>query len=114
MPDVAATVTDTEAGPLPDAGESVSHDTLLDAVQGQDAAAAIAIEAVVPDGLAAMDAGLIAYVQPSDWTMLNFCPEMLMVALRGGPVELRMSKLTQPLMRFPGRSRTSIQESGKS
>ena len=75
----------------------MSHDTLLDAVHGQFAAAVIAIGAVVPDGPAAMDAGLIAYVQPSDWMMLNFCPETLMVALRGGPLEARISKLTVPL-----------------
>ena len=29
--------------------------------------------------------------------MLNFCPETLIVALRGGPVEAGMSKLTTPL-----------------
>ena len=96
-PVVAATVTNTEADPLPDAGESESHDTLLDAVQGQDAGAVIAMAVVVPDGPAASDAWSIANVQPSDWMMLNFCPETLMVALRGGPVELRTSKLKTPL-----------------
>ena len=28
--------------------------------------------------------------------MLNFCPETLIVALRGGPVEAAISKLTTP------------------
>ena len=59
LPDVAATITETEAGPLPDAGERVSHGTLLEAVHGQEAVAVIAIEAVVPDGPAPRDIGLM-------------------------------------------------------
>src|SRR5687767_9447686 len=58
LPEVAATVTATEAGPLPAAGENVSHGTLLEAVQGQDGVVVIAIAAVVPEGPAPRDAGL--------------------------------------------------------
>jgi hypothetical protein len=49
--------------PLPDPlapAEMVIHGALLEAVQGQDGVAAIAIEAVVPEGSAAMDVGSIA------------------------------------------------------
>jgi hypothetical protein len=60
LPEVAATVAVTAADPLPAAGDSESHGTLLEAVQGQDAAAVIAMAAVVPDAPAVMDAGLIA------------------------------------------------------
>ena len=60
LPEVAVTVTETEAGPLPDAGERVSQGTLLEAVHGQAAVVAIATGAVVPDGPAPREVGLIA------------------------------------------------------
>jgi hypothetical protein len=97
LPAVAATAAETVAGPVPDAGVSVSHGTLLDAVHGHAAVVVMAIAAVLPEGAAAIEAGLIAYVHPSDCTTLNFWPATLIVALRGGPVEAGTSNVTTPL-----------------
>ena len=48
LPDVPATVTVTDAGPLPAAGVSVSHGTLLAAVQGHAGVVAMATLAAPP------------------------------------------------------------------
>ena len=60
LPELGATVTETEAGPVPEAGDRESHGTLLAAVHGQAAVAVIAICALVPAGPASREGGEIA------------------------------------------------------
>jgi hypothetical protein len=60
LPEVGPTVTETDAGPVPAAGESDSQGTLLTAVHGQAAVVAIAIGATAPAGPASSEGGEIA------------------------------------------------------
>jgi hypothetical protein len=96
-PVVAATLKVTEPGPRPVGGLIVSQFTLLEAVHGQVAVVVTAIVPVPPAGGTARDAGAIANAHPSDWVTLNFCPAIVMMALRGGSVDGGTSNETVPV-----------------
>lgn len=85
-PAVGATFTPTLPEPLPADDVSVSHSSLLDAIQGHPALVATVTCCEPPDRDTANVDGEIAYAQPSDCVMLKWTPAMVSVPARGGPV----------------------------
>jgi hypothetical protein len=89
----------TALEPVPSAGLTLSHSTLLAAVHGQ--ASAVVTWSVPPPPAAetASDGRSIEYEHPCDCVTLKRCPAIVTELLRGGPVVAATLRPTVPLPR---------------